>query len=174
LKRADVATGDLRILWDDIDNVGPSVSGVPLLPLGLLAFYRDSDVFIVDYWLNADGRIEVDPTSVVKVTDPDSHDDAPSFSPDGTFLAYRRWDPDVSWQIVVLGLLSDQEIVVLDARRVAWSPDGSQLGISARTSSSRGNSSDLFRITNWDDPANRQLIQVTHTDGSRDWEITPA
>jgi len=176
----EVSTGNLRVLWDNLDNTGPSIRTIAISPLGDLAFDRDGDVYVVDYSLNGDGLIELDPTTVVNMTGPDTWETAPSFSPDGTYLAYSRLPgPDALWQVVVLDLLSLKENVVLGElsgdRCITWSPDGSQLGTYIRTYSNRGPSMELYRITDWNDPAKRRVIQITNTKGSNsNHEVTPA
>lgn len=176
----DVATGNQRVLLENRDtHTQPLIGGITLSSLGMIAFHEYSDIVVGTYWLDESGRIQVDMESLVTlVEEPLVSLQSPSFSPDGTFLAYSRNDPVDSWQIIVLDLLTGEDMLVIDGlsggRRVAWSPDGSQLATHIRTFSARGNSMDLFRITGWDDPAKRRVIPVTQTDGSKDVEVSPA
>lgn len=173
----DVATGDVRVLWDDYEGNQPQTGGVTISPLGMLAFHSSGTVLVGLYSLNNDGRIEVDSASVTKWTSPETWDLDPSFSPDGMYLAYSRLT-EFGWEIRVQDLSTGDEIVVMDdrdgiggSRRVTWSPDGSQIATYARLG---GRSSlDLVRINDWYDPASREFILVTQTDSPRTHEVTP-
>lgn len=167
----DVATGNLRVLAADIGS--SPVHGISISPLGQLAFDAGGDIFLMDYRLNADGLIELDSTTVKVVTDPDTSEAAPSFSRDGTYLAYTQ-SAGFRYQIAVQDLLTGDERVVIEEltgwfRHVAWSPDDSQMVIHNRLEDSR--SQDLILITDWNDPIGRQIINVSQTTAAH--ELTP-
>lgn len=168
----ELATGNLRILLDFMGDLGPDTQDVTVSPF-MIGYNRGADVWIAEYDFNAAGLIEVDPASITNVTNtPDTVERSCSFSRDGTYISYSRLLD--RWEIVVLDLLTMQETVVLDdfggPREVAWSPDGSQLGIHdvGASSTSGQRVIDLFRITDWDDPLKRTVIRVTSTDKSAD------
>lgn len=175
----DVATGDERVLLENLIDPQPQIGGVVLSSLGMIAFHKRQDIFTGNYALDESGRIQLDLESIVKVIDePETGVVTPSFSPDGTYLAYNRLDPIDGWQIIVIDLLTGDDMLILDGlsgdRRIAWSPDGSQIALHIRTTSNRGSSMDLFRITDWDDDANRRVIAVTQTGGNNsNHEVAP-
>lgn len=169
----DVATGKLRVLWEP--GQISLIDSIAISPLGQLAFSNYGDIFVMDYSINAEGLIELDPTTIERVTDPDTYQIRPSFSPDGTYLAYTYDEYSGSnWRIVVQDLLTGNEIVVMEGlngmRRVTWSPDGSQLATYNRIDGSH--TQELIRITDWDDPTQRRFVRVTLTDRNIH-EVTP-
>ena len=69
------------MVLDHSAEPGPSTRNVAISPLGILAFHKDSDVFVADYWMSESGLIEVDPSSVFNLTDPNVQESSPSFLP---------------------------------------------------------------------------------------------
>ena len=71
--------------------------------------------------------------SITRLTHNDRHENNPALSPDSTKVAFHAGDPldMLSWEIVVLDLLTGEEIQVTDNRVLDghpdWSPNGSRL-----------------------------------------------
>lgn len=75
--------------------------------------------------MNADG------TNVVRLTNTPQYEDNPSWSPDGTMIAFDRQMAVGSYQIFVVDATGENETQItfapLNAGDPTWSPDGSQI-----------------------------------------------
>lgn len=167
----EVATGNLRVL---IDNSGavPAMTRAPVISAqGLLSYLDNGGVHLVGLVANESGLAEVDEESMITLPPVGF---PRSFSPDETYLAFNSSSDNSGWQVEVLDLLTFDQTVVFQGGngpgRVSWSPDGSQIATHGPTPASPQWSQDIYRITDWFDPANREVIRVTQTDGSRNHE----
>lgn len=175
----EVASGEVRLLLGRL-FAKRQISHPAVSAFGMLAFSTDGDVYVTDFQLDADGLMRIDPATatIINVTGDqfDPADTHPSWSPDGTRIAYLRYIEGPSGyseydQLVVYDLLLDEFTLVLEEENPflaviepSWSPDSSQIAIHAWFASKRDWQWDIVRIKNWDDAANRQVIRVTQTD----------
>ena len=182
----EVATGNVRtIMGRELVNgfwYGPARPSIS--PLGRLAFEFLSDIYAVEFLLDENGLIQVDPQAAwFNVSSPFSQNlgeiDLPVWSPDGTYLAFTSFDesvePEVS-TIVIYDALLDEIVAsipfVNHFQHVTWSPDGAEIGLVDSRVNARGKViTDVYRITDWKDPNLRQFVRVTQTD--RDEEFAP-
>jgi Tol biopolymer transport system component len=168
----EVSTGDMRVLLDYSNDI-PQVTRAPVISSqGMLAFVRDQ-VYLAQLTFDEFGLVEVDETSIVNLPPVGF---PRGFSPDGSYLAFNGWNDATGWEVGVLDLVTLEETVVFQGgngvSRVSWSPDGSQIATHGPTPGSASWSQDLYRITNWNDSPNRQVIRVTNTDGFKNHEIS--
>lgn len=181
LYAVEIATGNVRLLLDrPYENRG--IDDPAISPLGLMAFFTDGDIYVVDFELDENGLMQIDPMTAIfaNITQDgfDSADVHPSWSPDGTRIAFLSFVDDSMGfreydQLIVYDFVLDQFTLVLEddspflaVIQPSWSSDGSQIAIHAWFAKSKGNDSqwDIVRITNWDDATNRQVVRVTQTD----------
>lgn len=142
---------------------------------GKIAFTSDRDGNREIYVMNADG------TDQVRLTNNPGADDCPTWSPDGTRIAFVSQKQDGSFAISMMKAdgTNQTEITALDDsngtgwRRLSWSPDGRRIAFYDFSPVSKSN--DIF-VVNVDgndrrnltpDHANEDLNPVWSPDGSK-------
>ena len=183
LYAVEIDTGNVRVLverlFDNRQVYWPAVSS-----LGMLSFATDGDVYTVDYQLDGNGLMQVDTTTVTNITGNsfDTDENLPAWSPDGTRLAFmsRTELPTGTriWDLIVYDFVLDEFIPVLadvgPFGNPSWSPDSRHLifrvtfsdcvdGEPCFVPSAKFNA-DLILITDWADPGQRLVTNITQTE----------
>lgn len=93
---------------------------------GLIAFDQGGDTYVA----NPDGSART------KLTSSPGADVRPTWSPDGTAIAYASRSLDLSWAVIVMGADGRRPVVVaddfLDLGDIAWSPDSRRLAFAGQ------------------------------------------
>ncbi len=120
---------------------------------------------------NRDGNFEIymiysDGTGLTQLTDNETDDTVPEWSPDGTQIAFIAQTPQTTTRLLTILNLSDASIIVLDDTNrtaVSWSPDGSQLAYTAQATSV-----EIF-VSTVDGADARQLTHNRYIEGVPAW-----
>lgn len=134
----------------------------------------DEGIYVVDFTLDEFGYLDVDHTTTTLVAYPFGGAKWPAWSPDGLFLACiafaRRLEVIEMQDFTRMVVFSDSDPNLYHSKPT-WSPDGLQIGFNMQFVGNGGwFEHDLFRITDWWDPDNRQVWQVTNTKNKAEQE----
>ena len=135
---------------------------------GAIVFHNEQDGDVEIYAVNADRTVvNADGTNVRQLTNNSSHDQYPSWSPDGTQIAFESYRGS-GWQIFVMNAdgTNEQQLTehLSNQFRPSWSPDGTQIAFE----SDRDGDLEIF-VINADGTNEQQLTNNTHHDWSRSW-----
>ena len=125
---------------------------------------RDFEIYIYDLLTG----------EITQLTNNETPDFGPDWSPDGTKLAFHTFHNETSqFRVVTLDIATGEFTYLtpptLDARFPAWSPDGSILAFHVRDDPAADNSFTQIYLINADGTTLRPLMQVAVNDFFPDW-----
>ena len=146
-------------------QVDPSIQQASKAPSGRIAFHSERSSNYEIYTMNADG------SGVVQLTDNDSSDCCPVWSPDGSRIAFRS-DRDNSNHVSDIYVMNadgtgvEQITDGSDNYHLAWSPDGTRITFTAYSEIyvMNADGTDIVRLTSNNTVSGRSIFFLDNDD----------